>query len=593
MEGGEQKEGHKPRLIIRIAFSFLFFFCFLFSFKAAGASAATLYLSPATGGYKAGQTFSAGVFVSSADQALNAVSGIINFPQDKLEVISLSKSGSLISLWVSEPGFFNSSGAVNFEGIVLNPGFTGSGGRILTINFKVKAAGSASLTFSSAAILANDGLGTNILTGMGSAKYDLISTTPSQPVAEEAQAQTPAEAESASAGRVPYAPAISSGTHPDQASWYGVNVPKFNWTVPAGVSGVRLLVGKIPQAYPSVTYAPPISSRELGELEDGVWYFHLRFRNASGWGDVSHFKFQIDTEKPESFKMSQSPRSDLTEPRVELFLEAVDKTSGLDHYEIQINGFEPQIWRDDGSHAYKSPLLSPGQYTVTAKAVDKAGNFLSQTAEFTVEPLPAPEIIEYPKLLTPGDILTIKGISIPHSKAIIFIESGDSVVYSEEVPADSTGKFILITPNKLPPGDYYVYAQVRDERGAISELSGKIDLIIQSEHLWNIATWPLDFIMTVLILAIALMVLILLTLFKGRKTLRYAKHIHRAELELNGVIDSLRRDIKDRINILTKLKAKKRLTRQELKIIKKVNRKYRRVKAREKNQKKVRRFKPV
>ena len=540
-----------------------------------------MYLSPATGGYKTGQTFSAGVFVSSAEVALNAVSGVINFPQDKLEVISLSKSGSLISLWVSEPGFSNTSGAVNFEGIVLNPGFTGSGGRILTINFKVKAAGGASLTFSSAAILANDGLGTNILTGMGGAKYDLTSTTP-KPAAEEAQAQTPAEAEPASAGRAPAAPAIISGTHPDQASWYSVNVPKFNWTVPAGVSGVRLLVGKIPQAQPSVIYAPAISSRELGELEDGVWYFHIRFRNASGWGEVSHFKFQIDTEKPESFKMSQAPRTDLTEPGVELLLEAVDETSGLDHYEIQINGFEPQIWQDDGSHAYKSSVLSPGQYTVTAKAVDKAGNFLSQTAEFTVVPLPAPEIIDYPKLLTPGDILTIKGISIPHSRAMIFIKSGDNVVHSEEVPADSAGEFILITPNKLPPGDYHICAQVKDERGAISEFSDQFDFIIQSEHLWNIATWPLDFIMTVLILAIALIGLILLTLFKGRKKLRYAKHIHRAELELNGVIDSLRRDIKDRINLLTKLKAKKRLTRQELRIIKKVNRKYRRVKAREK-----------
>ena len=100
-----------------------------------------LYIfSPSSGEYAVGGVFSVSVYVSSADQAMNAASGAISFPPDKLEVISLSKTGSIFTLWVQEPLFSNSSGAVNFEGIALNPGFTGIGGKLITVNFKAKAA---------------------------------------------------------------------------------------------------------------------------------------------------------------------------------------------------------------------------------------------------------------------------------------------------------------------------------------------------------------------------------------------------------------------------------------------------------------------
>ena len=89
------------------------------------AHAATLHFSPSSGTHTR-TTFSVNVLVSSADQAMNAASGIISFPKDKLEVVSLSKIGSIFGLWVQEPYFSNTSGIISFEGIVLNPGFIGS-----------------------------------------------------------------------------------------------------------------------------------------------------------------------------------------------------------------------------------------------------------------------------------------------------------------------------------------------------------------------------------------------------------------------------------------------------------------------------------
>jgi len=109
------------------------------------AQAASLYFSPSSGTHAVGTSFTVSVYVSSADQAMNAASGVISFPSDKLSVESLSKSGSVFSLWVQEPSFSNSAGTINFEGIVLNPGFTGASGKAINITFKTKAAGSTRL----------------------------------------------------------------------------------------------------------------------------------------------------------------------------------------------------------------------------------------------------------------------------------------------------------------------------------------------------------------------------------------------------------------------------------------------------------------
>ncbi|MGC9610987.1 MAG: cohesin domain-containing protein, partial [Minisyncoccia bacterium] len=249
---------------------------------AAKAEAATLTLSPFSGSYQVGQTFSVRISVTSQDTAINAASGVISFPQDKLEITSLSKTGSIITLWVQDPSFSNNTGTINFEGVVLNPGFQGSDGKILTANFRVKAAGEASVAFASGSLLANDGLGTNIISGFVNADFGLKPQAQNQ---EAGESTTPSETN-------PLAPQISSLTHPDPNNWYNNNNPKFTWKVPAGVTAVKVQYDKYPQSVPSVTYTPAISEKSLENIPDGIWYFHVQFKDANGWGSVAHFRFQ-------------------------------------------------------------------------------------------------------------------------------------------------------------------------------------------------------------------------------------------------------------------------------------------------------------
>lgn len=142
------------------------------------AYAANFYFSPSSGNYVQGENFTISVLVNT-EQSINAVSGVVTFPTEYVEVIALSTVDSIVNLWVLNPSFSNGgdTGNVTFEGIILNPGYSGSYGKIVNIVFRIKKVGVASLLFSESAILANDGKGTNVVSSGGLATFNLIKPT--------------------------------------------------------------------------------------------------------------------------------------------------------------------------------------------------------------------------------------------------------------------------------------------------------------------------------------------------------------------------------------------------------------------------------
>lgn len=140
--------------------------------------AATLSVNPSSGSYQVGSTIRARIVVGSGGVSVNAVAGVLTYPADKLTLTSLSKEGSVISLWVQEPSISQSQGRATFEGVMLN-GYTGSGGTVLTAVFRTKAEGSARVALASdSAVLLNDGNGTNATNGLGSATYTITPAPP-------------------------------------------------------------------------------------------------------------------------------------------------------------------------------------------------------------------------------------------------------------------------------------------------------------------------------------------------------------------------------------------------------------------------------
>ena len=539
---------------------------FLFSIFLAlpsAAQAASLYFSPASGSYSVGSALPVNIYVSSADQSMNAVSGAISFPSDKLELVSLSKTSSIITLWVQEPSFSNTVGTANFEGIVLNPGFTGSSGKIITLNFKVKAAGSAPLSFSSGSVLANDGKGTNILANLGGSQFSLGGAV--------SAGEEPAAAPSLPAG-VPSAPEISSPTHSDFDKWYSLNEAKFIWQIPSGVTGVRLSADAVPYSTPTVIYSPAINEKDLKNFDDGILYFHAQFRNSSGWGRTSHFKFRIDTQKPNKFDITKIEQKDLTEPTVKFIFDAKDEGSGIDYYEIQIDDGKVKGWRDDGTHRYEISALVPGKYTLTVKAVDKAGNTLANSAKFIIEALESPKITEYQKEMQSGEPLIVRGSTYSNSKLTIWLQKENNNPKSFTVESDQDGKFTFVADERLGDGIYKMWAEVIDERGARSLPTEKITIAVVKSATLRIGSWAINFL-AVAIPLIALIIIFFFMLWYSwrrysllRKRLR--KEVGEAESALHKAFDLLKEDIREQVKMFEKTKTKRELTEEEEKVIK-------------------------
>ncbi|MDP2930287.1 MAG: cohesin domain-containing protein [bacterium] len=511
---------------------------FGFSVFAAGA---TLSLSPSSGSYTVGDIFSVVIGVHTGGASINAAEATLNFPSEKLEVVSISKGGSIFPMWAVEPDYSNGQGVISFAGGIPGSSYNGTSGKVLTINFKIKGGGQAVIDFSGARVLAADGKGTDIFAAAQGGSYTL------SPAAIKLSI------------RVPSAPKISSSTHPDPAKWYSLNDAKFSWLLTQDITGASLLVGRIPEVVPTVTYIPPISSREVADLEDGAWYFHVRLQNAAGWGDAAHFRFQIDTTKPERFELQERERDDATDPRVVFLVNAIDSTSDIDHYEFQIDKKEVEIWQDDGTHVYKTSPLDPGNYVLFAKAVDKAGNYLDDSAKFIIEPLAPPTFLDYPYLVQIREPFLVKGETYPNAQVTLLLQREESYVgavmslaqlkkaepQSKATAADQNGNFTVSYEEGLKEsGIYKMWVEVVDERGAKSGPTEPLTLKVESPSFLKISSWATKFLAQI-ILAVALFFFlgfivwyVYQKLSSWRKRIR--KEVKEAEQALHKAIDTLK-----------------------------------------------------
>ncbi len=524
------------------------------------AAGAFLYISPASKSCQIGQSFTATVFVSSAEQAMNAAQGTISFPTDKLSVTSISKSGSVISLWTQEPSFSNSAGMVNFEGIVLNPGFTGSAGKMISINFKTKTAGDAAVSFLSGSILANDGKGTNLLSGFGSARYDIASGIPNP--------ASPTSIAPSSKNKVPSAPMIYSSTHPSPNQWYNNKNPKFSWSMTRDITGVSFLIDDKPSSSPGPLSDGLISEKQFEDIENVIGYFHLRLKNVRGWGAISHFKFSVDTEAPTDFTMDFSSKEEILKHGLKAKFSISDNLSGISHFEVKIDNNEAIIFPDKELRIYDLPVLDPGKHTIAVKVFDNAGNFIADFKEVEIEALEPPEIKDYsPKLIT-GSFLVIKGSTIyPNSAVTIWIQKNKEVPLSHKVKSDSFGNFIFISDSKMEIGRYKLWTEATNELGLKTAESKDIFVLVQESNISQLK-FTAQSLMTAISIFITLSLLLALVIILGigkikssRK--RIKKEVYEAENIFKKAFDTLYKNASKQLNSLKKISSKHKLTEKE------------------------------
>lgn len=466
-------------------------FCFLFWFVGAcSVQAASLYLSPSSGSYNSGGQISVGVFVSSADQAMNAVSGQIKFSADRLSVSSISKSGSIMSMWVQDPTFSNSAGTINFEGIVFNPGYQGKGGKILTIVFKTKQTGKASASFASGDVLANDGSGTSILSGMGSASFNIlgaeekkapVQVKPTTPTPKPVEKPKPVPELVKIVEKAPGLAQVFSTTHPDQQKWYKERTLKLVWGGGAGITAVRFSLDKDVSASPSKVFAPAIFDQTYNDLEDGVYYFHIQLKNNGGWGPVATYRAQIDGTAPESFTLvfPEGTETDNDSPSVKFNLS--DEASGIAGYRVTVDGQQVSEVKINESNQVTFSLskLSAGKRNIGVEAFDAANNVVSAFGDIIIRRIKVPLLIEYPNAVDPGMPLVVSGLTYPSAEVRIWWKYDcDQSSYSRRVLSDEEGNFVFAIMD-TKEGVYRIWAEAIGSNGKTSQPSATVSIPVE------------------------------------------------------------------------------------------------------------------
>lgn len=136
---------------------FLILFAIFYLLFSNNVYAAKIFFEPAENTHQVGETINISVKLDTQGENINAIDLGILYPP-LLEVQNISKSGSLVQLWVQEPNYTNT-------GIFLSGGLPGgiktSNGVIAKLTLKAKAIGDGSLQLTPASsVLLNDGEGT-------------------------------------------------------------------------------------------------------------------------------------------------------------------------------------------------------------------------------------------------------------------------------------------------------------------------------------------------------------------------------------------------------------------------------------------------
>ncbi len=478
-------------------------------------SAATMSMSPATGVYSAGATFTARVVVNSAGKSINAAEGTIKFNPQEVTVVSVDRSNSIFSLWVTEPSFSNSAGTVTFSG-GLPTGYTGSSGTVFNITFRTTNASTARVTLTGGAVLANDGMGTNVLSSMNGGTYTIQAPSTSP---------TPEVVEYVAPANTPGAPQIESSTHSDREGWYKTKNAVLSWTLPAGVTSVRTLLDESPSSVPTRVYETPISTITLNDLPEGESYFHLQFRNEDGWGRVSHYRLAVDTEAPSELALSLPEGADLSNPKQTLLVQVKDSASGVNRYAIKIDNEEAYEFLDEkNEQKIELKELDPGLHSVIVEAFDRAGNSTVSSFSLTLSAFDKPTFTEYPNEINEEVIPVVRGLTRPRAQVEVSVQKIGAEPTLYNLTADDSGVFTLIPEGTFTQGVYELTAKAIDEFGAQSETSETIRIAVQQPGYVQIGTFLIN-ILSVVIPLLAMLVLLVLSMwflvaymrrFKGR-----------------------------------------------------------------------------
>jgi hypothetical protein len=493
--------------------------------------------------------FDVNIFVNADGTTINSAEGSLSFPADILSVVSLTNVGSIFSIWVEQPTYSNAGGTISFNGGLPNPGFSGARGNVVKATFKTKKPGTAVISFGAGNIYSNDGSGTDVLKRKSGVSVTVKSAVV-KPVAKT-ETKDPEIIQNINNKDtvLPPLPNVSSSDLPKNYEWFNVKNINLDWDVPSGVTAVQFSFGGKEDAIPTKIYSPAINFTKLVNVANGVSYFHIRFKNSAGWGEVLHKKIMVDTVPPGDITGS----SGLNDKKlISLTVNSTDIHSDIDKYEIYLdNNKIAEVKGGSGKDVVIDlPLLKTGLNKINIIAYDHSGNTVNKTINLNSSE-PEPAQINVSKIeVKIGEENSALIKSYPDTDIIVFIKDENENIKKINSKTYSNGVTNLPLSGFEIAGIKTIWVSLNNDCANICVLSEKIIINVLERKLVYTPKALSGFIQKQTTnssipwtIAIIFIILYLLT-FRRNKNKDIIQELNKAEVDVYKIFKVLKSDAK-------------------------------------------------
>lgn len=300
--------------------------------------------------------------VFTGGEAINTAEAVVNYDPQMAEVLDIITTNSFCEqdLFIMK-AIDNENGVVDIACVLPSPGFSEPNGIVAELLIQPLKGGQLSLHFGDETkVLANDGLGTNVLRLAIDGSYNIVSYDDQQNIKEPLT--------------------VFSYTHPNSERWCKRKNVQFSWFDIKGAK-YRYALNNIPDFIPSEENITSENSLSFDVDKDGIYYFHLLPEVNGNVGTVAHFKVMIDFTPPLLPIVKTSQTNINVGEIVRFAFVGQDELSGIQA------GYYVKI--DEGillpvAQPLYIPFLSSGKHFVTIRVFDKAGNFSDTEVEIKV-----------------------------------------------------------------------------------------------------------------------------------------------------------------------------------------------------------------
>ncbi len=333
---------------------------------AMAATIPTLTIGALPPSVKVGELFTVPIVLNAQGQLIDTIRLRFVFEPDHLEAVRFVLGSTFPN--VSPGGFIDNTSGVLYQG-----GFTinepnGASSTFGQITFRAKIEGATTLTVDGASLLLYAGDRTNAGAGDSSSTL-IVKGEPTIPT-QEPQAVD-------SHGTPLFSVSLTHEANTVTALWEvqsPQSIDTFYFDFDQNPSTVA--AKELPTA------ALPTGKLVFTNVDDGVWYFHLRGVLSDGSSVSAMEDILIDTHGPYPFAVYLD-RTELTVGEsVIVTFGTIDQTSGVENYRLQLDDQELGVQKSP----YVLTVNKAGEQIVRVIAVDKAGNETEGHFKITVFP---------------------------------------------------------------------------------------------------------------------------------------------------------------------------------------------------------------